>query len=179
MYTVQVRTFDYKVIPWTLWVWERALASRGSSFTNTKLQRRRATTSPPTFKKRKIKKSQTVQLRAWINICLTTTDHFLPIIAWTYNDDNFSLSSQLVPSNPPEKSFIFVCLPLAVWLCLKKVLWKWVLVMLLQIGAKDLKVWITRIYQIILWKWHPDCFLQSLLETAVNGKSICGHHSLD
>ena len=38
-----------------------------------------------------------VHLRAGINICLTTTDPFLHIIAWIFNDDNGSWSSQLVP----------------------------------------------------------------------------------
>ena len=81
-----------------------------------------------------------VQLRPGIHICLTTTDPCLPIIAWKCNDAYCSWSSQLVPSNPIGQSFLFICLSLAVWLCLKKCSENRVLVVLLQIGAKDLTV---------------------------------------
>ena len=70
-----------------------------------------------------------VQLRPGINICLTTTDPFLPSMAWTCNDTNCSWSSQLVPLVPlvplvlvPGPSFHFICLVLAVSLCLKSAL---------------------------------------------------------
>ena len=82
-----------------------------------------------------------VQLRRGINICLTTTDPCLPIIAWKCNDAYCSWSSQLVPSNPIGQYFLFICLSLAVWLCLKKCSENRVLVVLLQIGAKDLRVY--------------------------------------
>ena len=42
-----------------------------------------------------------------------------------------------MPSNPPGQSLIFICLSLAVWLCLKKCSEKRVMVVLLQVGAKD------------------------------------------
>ena len=80
------------------------------------------------------------QLRPGINICLTTTDPCLPIIAWKCNDAYSSWSSQLVPRNLIGQSFLFICLSLAVWLCLKKCSENRVLVVLLQIGATDLTV---------------------------------------
>ena len=81
-----------------------------------------------------------VQLRPGIHISLTTTDPCVPIISWKCNDAYCFWSSQLVPSNPTGKSFLFICLSLAVWLCLKKCCENWVLMVLLQIGAKDLTV---------------------------------------
>ena len=81
-----------------------------------------------------------VQLRPGINICLTPTDPFIPIIAWTCNDAYCSWSSQLVPSILPGQSVLFIGLSLAVWLCIKKCSENRVLVVLLQIGAKDLTV---------------------------------------
>ena len=74
-------------------------------------------------------------------ICLTTTEQYLPINAWKSNDAYFSWSSQRVPSNPIGQYFLFIFLSLAVWLCLKKFSENRVLVVLLQIGAKDLTVW--------------------------------------
>ena len=93
-----------------------------------------------------------VQLRPGISICLTTTDPFLPIIAWTCNDDNCSWSSQLVPSILPGQSFLFICLSLAVRLCLKKCSENRVLVVLLQIGAKDLTVYNKVWFSLSTWK---------------------------
>ena len=75
-----------------------------------------------------------------LNICLTTTDPCLPIIAQKCNDAYYSWSSQFVPSNPIGQHFLFICLSLAVWLCLKKCSENKVLAVLLQIGAKDLTV---------------------------------------
>ena len=63
-----------------------------------------------------------VQLRSGINICLTTTDPCLPIIAWKCNDAYCSWSSQLLPSSPIGQSFLFIFLCLAVWLCQKSAL---------------------------------------------------------
>ena len=63
-----------------------------------------------------------VQLRPGINVWLTTTDPFLPTIAWTCNEPNCSWSSQLVPNTPPGQYFLFIYLYLA------------------EIGAKDLTV---------------------------------------
>ena len=80
------------------------------------------------------------QLRPGMNIYLTTTDIFLAIIAWTCNEPNCSWSSQLVPNTPPGQYFLFIYLYLAVWLCLKKCPKNSVLVVVLQIGAKDLTV---------------------------------------
>ena len=59
-----------------------------------------------------------VKLRPGIDICLTTTDPCLPIISWKCNEAYCSWSSQLVPSNLIRQSFLFICLSLAVWLCL-------------------------------------------------------------
>ena len=81
-----------------------------------------------------------VQLRSGINICLTTTDPCLPIIAWKCNDVYYSWSSQLVPSNPIGQYFLYICPSLAVWLCLKKCSRNRVLVVLSQIGATNLTV---------------------------------------
>ena len=79
-----------------------------------------------------------VQLIPGINVCLTTTDPCLPIIAWKCNDAYCSWSSQR--SNPIGQSFLFICMFHAVWLCLKKCSENRVLVVLLQIGAKDFTV---------------------------------------
>ena len=79
------------------------------------------------------------QLRPGINICLTTTDPCLPI-AWKCNNAYCFWSSQHVPSNTIGQYFLFIFLSLAVWLCLKKCFENRVLVVLLQIGAKDLTV---------------------------------------
>ena len=81
---------------WSLWVWERALVPRGSSFKKAKLQRRIATTSYLT-KNKKNHGVPPVQLRPGINICLNTTDPCLPIIARKCNDAYCSWSRQLVP----------------------------------------------------------------------------------
>ena len=100
-------------------VWERALAPRGNSFANTNLQRRRATTSYTT-KKKKNHKGPPVHLRPGIHICMATTDPCLPIIAWKSNDAYCSWSSQLVPSNPIRQYFFFIRKTLTVLFCLKK-----------------------------------------------------------
>ena len=95
----------------------------------------------------KIKKNHgvlPVQLRPGINICLTTTDPCLAIIARKCNDAYCFWSSQLVPSNPMGQYFLFICLSFAVWLCLKKCSENRVLVVLLQIEAKDLRVFSVR-----------------------------------
>ena len=81
-----------------------------------------------------------MNLRPGINIWLTTTDPCLPIIAWKCNDVCYSRSSQLVSRNPTEQYFLFSCLCLAVWVCLKQSSESRMLVVLLQIGAKDLTV---------------------------------------
>ena len=81
-----------------------------------------------------------VQLRPGTNICLTTAEPFLTKIAWSCNDAYCSWSSQLVPSFLPGQSFLFICLSLAVWFCLKTCSENRVLVVLLQIGATDLTV---------------------------------------
>ena len=80
------------------------------------------------------------QLRPGMNICMTTTDPFLPIIAWTCNEPNCFWSSQLVPNTQPGQYFLFIYLYLAVWLCLEKCPENSVLVVVLQIEAKDLTV---------------------------------------
>ena len=73
-------------------------------------------------------------------ISLTTTDPGLPSLAWKLSDVCNSRSSQLVPRNPTLKSFLCVSLCLAVWVCLKQGSENMVLVVLRQIGAKDLTV---------------------------------------
>ena len=80
-----------------------------------------------------------VQLRPGINIYLTTTDQCLPIIAWKCNDPYCSWSSQLVPSTSTWQYF-FPCLYLCGSACLKKCSENRELVVVLQIGAKDLTV---------------------------------------
>ena len=57
-----------------------------------------------------------MQLRPGINICLTTTDPYLPFIAWKCNDAYVS------------------------WICLQRCSENRVLMVLLRIGAKDLTV---------------------------------------
>ena len=82
-----------------------------------------------------------VKLRPGINICLTITDLCLPIIAWQCNDAFVSWRSQLVPSNLTRQSFLFICISLPMWICLKKCSENRVLVVLLQIGTTDLTVY--------------------------------------
>ena len=77
-----------------------------------------------------------VQLRPGINIYLTTTDPCLPIIVWKCNDAYCSCSSQLVPSTPTGKYFLFFSVPSCVALP-KKCSENRVLVVLLHIGGKD------------------------------------------
>ena len=98
-----------------------------------------------------------MQLRPGIHICLTSTDPFLPIIAWTCNDDNCSWSSQLVPSIPPGQSFLFICLFLAVWLCLKKCSENRVLVLVQKISQcpEQFKLWLSKPF--IKSHVHPPC----------------------
>ena len=110
----------------------------------------------------------TVQLRPGIHICLTTTDPCLPIIAWQCNDAYVSWSSQLVPSNMTGQSFLFVCLFLAVRLCLTKCSENRVLVVLLQIEAKDLTVecMTKKILGIF------SCLLASFLGDFVSGETL-------
>ena len=112
----------------TLWDWERALAPRGSNFTNAKLQRRRATASYPTKKRKIINATRSAQTRTKY----LPDHHFLPIIAWICIFDNCSWSSHLVPSDAPGQSFLFICLSHTMWLCLKKCSENRVLVVLLQ-----------------------------------------------
>ena len=97
-----------------------------------------------------------VPLRTGINICLTTADPCLPIIAWKCNNAYVSWSSQLLPSNLTGQSFLFICLFLSVWLCLKMCFENRGLVMLLQIGAKDLTV---NSAQLLYWgELFGQCF---------------------
>ena len=116
----------------SLWVWERALAPRGKSFTNAKLQRHRATTSYPTNYK---EKSENASCAAQTRNKYLPGHHWpmqcLPIIAWKCNNAYCSGSSQLVPITPTPPIPICVALP-------KKVLRTQGV--LLQIGAKDLTV---------------------------------------
>ena len=125
--------------PHSLWAWERALSPRRSSFTNTKLQRRRATTSYPTKNK---EKSWSASLTAQTRNKYLPDRHWpcLPVVAWKCNDAYCSWKSQLLPNNPIGHFFLFICLSLAVWLCLKKCSENRMLVVLLQIGAKNLTV---------------------------------------
>ena len=65
-----------------------------------------------------------MQLGPGSNICLTTADPCLPIIAWKCNDAYFSWSSQLAPSNLIGQ-YIFIYFPVPYCVALpKKVLGK-------------------------------------------------------
>ena len=123
----------------SLWVWERALAPRGSSFKNAQLKRHRATTNYPTQKRKE---------KTWNTSCAAQTGNkYLPDHHWTISNYHCMIMiSQLLPIFPPGQSFLFIFLSLAVWLCLKKCSDNRVLVVLLQIGASDLTV-----IQIIRW----------------------------
>ena len=123
----------------TLWVWERAMVPRGSSFSKAKLQRRRATTSYPTKNKEKSwSASSAAQIQK--NISLNTTDPCILIIAWKCNNTYCAWSCQFVHSNPIGQYFLFICLSFAVWLCHKHCSENRVLVVLLKIWVKDFTV---------------------------------------
>ena len=107
-----------------------------------------------------------VQLRSGINICLTTSDPCLPIIVCKCNDSYCSWSIKLVPSNLIGKYFLFIRLFLALWLSLKMCSENRLLVVLLQIGAKDLTV-------CYLYKHVLHCKLYIVLQCTLHQILLC------
>ena len=83
------------------------------------------------------------QLRPGISTSLSITDLFLPRTALQWCVVFKYRIRQLGPRNGTEYYLLHICFCIAVWLCLKMGSENLVLMRLLQIGAKDLTVWVT------------------------------------
>ena len=85
------------------------------------------------------------KLRPCNNINLSTTDLCLPSTAWQWSVVCYYRICLFRLNNEMEYSLPFICLCLAVWLCLKMGNENMVSVRLLQIGATDLTVQVVNI----------------------------------
>ena len=79
-------------------------------------------------------------LRPDLSASLSTTHPCLLSTVWQWRVICYYRICQLRPKIRTEYSLLYVCLCLAVWLCIKMSSGSMVLMMLLQIGAKDLTV---------------------------------------
>ena len=136
----KIALLDKSVSQYTLWVWERVLAPRGSSITKAQLKRRRTTPSDPKNPKKNYGIFH-MQPRPGISTSLSTTDLCLPSAVWQWSVVGYYRICQLEPRNGTEYSLLCIFLCLTVWICLKMGSDNMVLMRLLQIGAKDLTVY--------------------------------------
>ena len=80
------------------------------------------------------------KLRPCNNTNLSPTDFCLPSTAWQWSVVCYCRFCLFRPENETEYSMLFICLCLAVWLCLKTGCENRVLARMLKIGATDLTV---------------------------------------